>query len=65
MAVIDFLAAAVEMPEHGREIDAGGVNQLLVWKIEGGADSQELSAYRADLGIHLPGFHQGLNEVGQ
>ena len=65
MAVIDFLAAAVQMPQHGREVDAGGIHQLFVGQIEGGPDGEQLSAHRADLGIHLPGVHQRLDEVGQ
>ena len=40
MAVVHFLAAAVQMAQHRREIDSRGIHQLLLRKIEGGADGQ-------------------------
>jgi len=57
--------AAIEVPEHGGEINAGGIDQLFIGKIEGGADGQKLSTHGPDLGIHLPGIRQSLDEVGK
>ncbi len=65
MAVVHFLAAAIQMPQHGREVDAGGIHQLFFGKIESRANGQQLAANGADLRIHLPGFHQRLDEILQ
>ena len=65
MAVIHFLAAAIQMPQHRGKVDARGIDQRLVRNIEVRADRQQLAADRADLGIELPGIHHRLNEIRQ
>ncbi len=61
--VVHFLASAIQVAQHGSEINPRGIHQRFVGQIEGGADGQQLSAHRADLGIHLPGIGQRLDEV--
>src|SRR5262249_11246567 len=65
MTVIDFLAAAIQMTQHGRKVDAGGVYKLFVGQVESRPNGEQFSAYRADLGVDLPCVHQGLDEVRQ
>src|SRR5438477_9668765 len=38
MTVVDLLAAPVQMPEHGREINSGGIDEWFIGEIEGGED---------------------------
>src|SRR5215471_9950382 len=63
MPVVHFLAATVQVPQGGREVDAGGIHQLLFRQIESGADGQQLSANRACLRIELAGLQQRLDEI--
>ena len=44
VAVVHFLAAAVQVAQHRGEVDAGGIHQLLIGKIESGADGQQFAA---------------------
>jgi len=65
VAVVDFLAAPVEVPQHGVEVDAGGVHYRLGGNLEGGRHRQQLAAHRADVRIEVARIHQRLNEIRQ
>ena len=65
VAVVYFLAAAVEVAQHGVEVDAGGIDHGLFGDLEVGTHGQQLAADRADVGIELSGIHQRLNEIGK
>ena len=53
MAVIHFLAAAVQMAQHGVEIDAGGIHHWPGRNVEARGHSEQLAAHRADLAIDV------------
>ncbi len=63
MALVGLLAAAIEMAQRGREINAGRIHQLLVRQIERSADAQQFSANGPGLQIDGAGQHHFLNEV--
>jgi len=63
--VVHFLAAAVQMAQHGVEVDAGGIHHRLLGNLEVRRHGEQLAAHGADLGIELPGIEQGLDEVRQ
>src|SRR5579872_1288228 len=43
MAVVNFLAAAVQMPQLGREINARGIDELLFRQIEARQNGEQLT----------------------
>src|SRR5580692_6617976 len=65
MAVVNFLAAAIQVPQHGSKVNAGGIHQRFIGEIEGGENGEQFSANRANTRIELPGVHQSLYEIGQ
>src|ERR1700693_1788816 len=58
MAVVHLLAAPVQVPQHGCEVDAGGIDELLFGKVERSLNGQEFAAYRADFLVELACRHQ-------
>ena len=65
MAVVHLLAAAVQVAQHGVEVDSGGIHHGLLGDLEVRRHGQQLAAHRADGGIELAGIHQRLDEIGQ
>ena len=63
--VVHFLAAAVEMAQHGVEVDTGGIHHGLFGNLEVRRHGQQLPADGADARVELAGVHQGLDEVGE
>ena len=62
--VVDFLATAVQVAQHGGEKDPGGIDELLFRQVKGGADAEELAAYGAHFRVHVACVDKGLNKVG-
>jgi hypothetical protein len=65
VAVVDFLAAAIQMAQHGVEVDAGGIHHGFFGDLEMRRHGEQLAAHRADARIELTGVHQRLDKVGQ
>ena len=65
MPVIDFLAAAVQVAHHRREVDSRGIDQRLLGQFHGRLNRQQLAANRADPRVHLAGIDQRLDEIRQ
>ncbi len=63
VASVGLLAAPVQVPQHGREIDAGRIHQLLFRQIETGADAEQLAADGAGFAVHAARQYQLLYEV--
>src|SRR6185437_15483019 len=58
-------AAPVEVPQHGGEIDAGGIHHRFLRNLEVRRHGQQLAADGADARIELAGIDERLDEVRQ
>ena len=65
MAVIDFKAAAVEMPQIRCEINSGGIHQGLFGEIERGTHREQFAADRTHPRVEIARIDQRLNEALQ
>src|SRR5690242_2817405 len=65
MPVVHFLAAAIQMPQHGGEVDSRRIDQRFFRQIEAGQYGEQFPADGTDLGVELSGIHQRLNEIRQ
>ena len=65
VSVVDFLAAAIEMAQHGIEVNARGIDQRAGGNVERRRHGQQFAAHRADLGMDLAGVDQRLDEIGE
>ena len=54
VAVIHFLAAAIQMTQHGVEIDPGGIDNGFFGNLEMAGHGEQLAADGSDFGIDLP-----------
>ena len=63
-AAIRLAPAPIEVPQGGRETDAGRIDARLVQRRKTRPDGKQFAAHGARFRVGLAGFHQGANEAG-
>ena len=58
------MPAAVEVPQGGREADAGGIDAQLIQRFESGTDGEQFAANGTRPRIGLASLHQSADEIG-